>query len=419
MARFAFYLLVASLLVAFAALLGTGDIELSGGSSDSFSTTFKTLIFGTIAASLLPYLTPRRLIQSGTNPKNVGERYVFWLTTRALAYGVPFLFVAYFARENISHYNDYRDDRLVRSDIVDWAPASPMWAPLVNREVGIDGQSIWTIPDVSKDSKEQSKQNYVFVDKIDALRNVVKSGELSPENIRGQLGPLISKRVAGLTLQELQKFRDLRKELNENQPKANELRPELPTVVLAMIDFQVQRRWEERLALKELDDDELVRDGDGKFKHPLQDAEISFLNRWWHLFAHLGEQFVGDKAKSSQYLLAEIVEARKASRDAQDRVIDTMNRELVKADFYNRFLPSEVFVGTVEVKEGKESASQESPSGEKLTRTTSDVRRPLAAEFERVSAFHPNGSAEQWGQTLRTFALKPSLLSGRAARNRC
>ncbi len=82
--------------------------------------------FGAILAALLPYLSPKRLFRSGMSPDSKPlERYLFVIATRALLYGLPFLLVSYFARENISGWNELRDDSITLYEISDWNRMNP------------------------------------------------------------------------------------------------------------------------------------------------------------------------------------------------------------------------------------------------------------------------------------------------------
>ncbi len=125
-----FYLLVSSCAIAVAALLGTGDIAVSdfmGLEQVEIPSSVKLAIYSSIVVSLIPYLNPKRLLQSGTSPKNVAEKYVYFVATRGLLFGVPFAMFSWFAREDISRWNEDRDSRLTCMEIMDWNPESPFW----------------------------------------------------------------------------------------------------------------------------------------------------------------------------------------------------------------------------------------------------------------------------------------------------
>jgi hypothetical protein len=135
-AQYIFYALILVTVVAIASLLGTGDISLASPTPSTsrpanetihaVSRTVLTVLIGAIGAALLPYLSPKRLLRSGTSPESKPlERYVFWIASRALLFGVPFLFISFFARENISGWNAERDDSLYRTEINDWDQLNP------------------------------------------------------------------------------------------------------------------------------------------------------------------------------------------------------------------------------------------------------------------------------------------------------
>jgi hypothetical protein len=156
-ARFFFTLLVVVTLVAIAALFGNGEtdfaavldsagISLAPETVSSISTMVQAVLFSMIGVSLLPYFAPSKLLRSGLNPKNTWEKYSFWIASRALVYGVPFLFVAYFAQENISSWNDVRDSRLTRSGIREWNANSPLWRQVRSPAPASAMGRIWELP---------------------------------------------------------------------------------------------------------------------------------------------------------------------------------------------------------------------------------------------------------------------------------
>ena len=146
-AKYAFYALLISVAVAIAVLLGSGDVYMATAgdlfglvpnkSEDVITWVHRLmlLLVPVILAALLPYVNPKKLLKSGTSPNaSTAEKYTFRFATRALVYGVPFLFVSYFAQENISGWDEKRDDRLQRLEITSrgWAVDSPLWRTLWN-----------------------------------------------------------------------------------------------------------------------------------------------------------------------------------------------------------------------------------------------------------------------------------------------
>jgi hypothetical protein len=144
-ARWVFYVLVFVTLIAVASLIGAGQISFAANTADvtgaptsaTSNTTGKTIytiVLSALAASLVPYLAPKKLLRSGLSPRNAAEKYAFWIATRAVAYGIPFVAIAFLTRENISEWNERRDDRLTRAEIAEWSPMNPMWRELLEKK---------------------------------------------------------------------------------------------------------------------------------------------------------------------------------------------------------------------------------------------------------------------------------------------
>ncbi len=73
-----------------------------------------------VLAGLLPFLKPRRLIQSGLHPSSVWESRLFLVACSALFVGVPLLLVWWFAHHNISGTDhEQRETKLMWADIKD------------------------------------------------------------------------------------------------------------------------------------------------------------------------------------------------------------------------------------------------------------------------------------------------------------
>jgi hypothetical protein len=109
---------VVSFGICVAALLGNGEFGLEWLSSPNgvdiaglFSSAekfFQLVLYGVIGVGLLPFLNPAALIRSGARPKSSKDRVVFAVASRVLLYGLPFLLVSWFARENISSWTEHR-----------------------------------------------------------------------------------------------------------------------------------------------------------------------------------------------------------------------------------------------------------------------------------------------------------------------
>jgi hypothetical protein len=128
-ARYLALFFLVSLLVALAALLGTGDVDfnrlsralglsLDAATVKGIETGVAVVLAVAILVGLLPYLRPDLLIRSGVRPNNPVERVIFWVASRALLVGFPLLLFAWIGRENISQYNEARP-HLVFQDVRD------------------------------------------------------------------------------------------------------------------------------------------------------------------------------------------------------------------------------------------------------------------------------------------------------------
>jgi hypothetical protein len=128
MSRTLLVLSIAALLVGMAGVLVTGnvdqkyrrnlwglDIQPAEQEMAWWAEVLKVALPAALIVFLLPFLTPKRLIRSGTKPRHVWEGWVFEIASRALLYGVPLLVFGFLASENVSKFNEsrIRDARLV------------------------------------------------------------------------------------------------------------------------------------------------------------------------------------------------------------------------------------------------------------------------------------------------------------------
>lgn len=136
---------IVSFLLAFGALVGTGDVSLThirdtygvAPPSDvvnAITGNLKTYFLIALALALLPYLRISDLIRSGTRPRTAVEGWIFGIASRALLYGIPLVIFSWYARENLSHFNENRQRRefgvtfntqhdFTPLDFEDWAAA--------------------------------------------------------------------------------------------------------------------------------------------------------------------------------------------------------------------------------------------------------------------------------------------------------
>lgn len=117
------FALLASLLMAAAVVLSTGDISLSNIKTswnlplpdpkkvDAISADVKTWVFIVILVGLLPYFRLNDLIRSGTRPRSTVEGWIFRIASYALLVGGPMILFSVVVQENISRSNDTRPKR--------------------------------------------------------------------------------------------------------------------------------------------------------------------------------------------------------------------------------------------------------------------------------------------------------------------
>ncbi len=132
--RAVFLLLVASIFMAVASLLTVADPSMPLlDSSQSIvnarekATDWMSLIsqiaVGGVIASLIPYFRPSALIRSGTDPHSTAkDKWIFHIASRALLFGIPLVIFGLICRENISGYQDRRDDRylMAKPSVTKW-----------------------------------------------------------------------------------------------------------------------------------------------------------------------------------------------------------------------------------------------------------------------------------------------------------
>lgn len=131
--RLTLALIVVTLICA-VSLLGVGDfdtqmllnylgISISKEAMRSLQSFVQWGFYTLLVIGILPYLTPERLLRSGASDNAPwAERAIFKVATSVMFWGLPLLAFAVLARENLSYYNNWRDDRyrLTRSTISNW-----------------------------------------------------------------------------------------------------------------------------------------------------------------------------------------------------------------------------------------------------------------------------------------------------------
>lgn len=293
-ARILFGGLVFSLLVGIACLLGTGDISLSSvapsdatGSRQAANANdianrvagmVSTFVIGGILAGLLPYLSPSRLLRSGTRPKNAVEKATFAIATRMLLFGVPFLIVSWFAREDVSQIMQRRPPLLARGYIKDWGTP---WAPLLTR---------------------------MHAESEGGMKKGVPAKEQLP----------------GVNLWKL-----------SEKPFEAMLQKQQELEVLQGLRFQAPTSWYDPNNTVSVDRSRKV--DYSRDRAPSAAARVCCVA--WDLVELTGTSiFNHDRLKDNR--LNRIAKAQREQRQAKDSVVAAINQELLQPDFYAHFEPS-------------------------------------------------------------------------------
>src|SRR5262245_56510061 len=114
------YLIVASLLIAMALLIGNGDTSLGVLQAwfdkpyFTFQRNLRTPLLMLVLGALIPLLSPKRIIESGVRPKQKWHRWIFGTVTLGLLVGVPLAMTAFLARENVSGFATFREPDLLK-----------------------------------------------------------------------------------------------------------------------------------------------------------------------------------------------------------------------------------------------------------------------------------------------------------------
>ena len=120
--KWSFPLMIAALAVAFAVLIGNGDINAGAFLGLGRIDVWGGLRIGMVAAvlfSLLPLIWARQIAQQSPRPLQRSQNLALRVGVYA-AMCIPLVAVGWMARENISGYATGRGPELVREDISDW-----------------------------------------------------------------------------------------------------------------------------------------------------------------------------------------------------------------------------------------------------------------------------------------------------------
>ena len=291
-------------LVALAKLMGSGNItvdavagvigdEPSRWIHDLFAgSSLPTLIYGAIAASLLPYFAPARLFRSGGDGQSGVQRVMFTIASWALLAGVPFLLVAYFAHEGIGGGQRLADDRLRVPQVKDWRKLAhaPLWSGI--------------------------KQNYLNTDPLATAAS-------SPSKAEPGLVPTsttVTDPSAATKLWLWVNWGSL-DEKNRLEPESGGLFGELEELHGELAKYTMR---------KSLPVEDVLPDAEWSWPT----TQLSILTRWYHLIEYsLGYALGLDTI--DQYQFALMLNQRQQIQELKERIVFRMNQRLLRPDFYN------------------------------------------------------------------------------------
>jgi|GEM_PF-1888655 len=116
-----------SLLIGAAIVIGNGDVTFNTPPPSkpgeepriTWLNNLWTPLVSVVALGCIPLLMPKKLLRSGTQPRGWFDSWIFYYVSLALFIGVPLISVGYFAKENISRFNNTRGPTFLPADIKD------------------------------------------------------------------------------------------------------------------------------------------------------------------------------------------------------------------------------------------------------------------------------------------------------------
>lgn len=114
----------------------------------------KSGIVALIIASLIPYFRPSALLNSGRERAAGPKKLLFLMARNGLLLGIPLIVFGILARENISAWNDERDDRLELKDLL---TVPPLQALELGPELALFRSFDLTVADRSTNPSEELK----------------------------------------------------------------------------------------------------------------------------------------------------------------------------------------------------------------------------------------------------------------------
>ena len=303
--------------------------------------TLSTWMVPLIVTSMLPWLFPKRLFQSGDREQSGVFQWIFRIASGALLGGVPFLFVAYFAYEGIGGSQVQIDDRLRLPEVKDWdkTPYPRLWLTMKEEY------------DLARWKKEGPKKVVVPPSNI----NVIATGNSPKELVTVWFPGLVTVWFSGLRDALIGKSSGVDPETLSPLGPADiwawinhgELREKNKVDSEPQTYHQFQSQGPGLLGnLSRLYGGvsryELIKDTPLESITPGNEwsspaRHLSVLTRWYHLIEYCSGRVLGVDALD-EYQFAEIWRQHEDIQNSKERMVFRMNQLLLRPDFY-RFFP--------------------------------------------------------------------------------
>ncbi|MCA9207468.1 MAG: hypothetical protein KDA55_03890 [Planctomycetales bacterium] len=187
-ARYFLLLMTSSVLIGLALLHGNGDVSFGTWLGPEYTNPWRpgNSLFATITGltigGLLPFLAPRRLIQSGMKRnKQWWEKVTFGIASTAALVGVPLLVIGYLGQENISGYHDHPARELSFADIRSTPNGyenlvSMLWPP----ESAASETTVFALPKLPSTPKGNNALQAFTSSVVDGVKRLGVEPELPP-----------------------------------------------------------------------------------------------------------------------------------------------------------------------------------------------------------------------------------------------
>ncbi len=217
-AKYAFTVWLLTATMGFTLIATTGDLdigqllvrlglsEITWTKMETFGSWVKTGVFAAICASLLPYFAPSALLRSGKERTAGPKRYLFSVARNGLLFGVPLLVFAFLARENISGWNDHRDDRI---EVAELLPATGDVSALIGEQLFAEFASTRTLgPLRAASNSDQKSTQEVKRGPNDTNRKEETDPTVHASDVLKTARVAVQQQILNTDLQETLKFVD-------------------------------------------------------------------------------------------------------------------------------------------------------------------------------------------------------------------